>query len=71
MAERARDAKLPARVPRNSARRQQITRGDLAALIGVRLEDVLRLAPTREVVVTDIAGHWAASWIDRRRRARA
>ena len=63
MAERARDAKLPAQFQAIGAS-SQIARGDLAALIGVRLEDVLRLAPTREVVVTDVAGHWAAAWID-------
>ncbi|HEY5619701.1 MAG TPA: S-layer homology domain-containing protein [Vicinamibacterales bacterium] len=62
IAERARDAQLPAEfraIPASA----QIARGDLAALIGIRLEDVLRLAPAREVVVTDVAGHWAASWI--------
>ena len=32
-----------------------MTRGDLAALIGVRLEGLLRRAPTRQVVVTDTA----------------
>jgi tetratricopeptide (TPR) repeat protein len=63
MGERARDAKLPAQFQAIGAS-PLIARGDLAALIGVRLEDVLRLAPAREVVVTDIAGHWAASWID-------
>ena len=41
----------------------QVTRGELAALIGVRLGPVLR--PSREaVVVTDVRGHWAANWIN-------
>jgi tetratricopeptide (TPR) repeat protein len=62
LAERARDIKLPAEF-RAIAAAPQITRGDLAALIGVRLEDLLASAPAREVVVTDITEHWAASWI--------
>jgi tetratricopeptide (TPR) repeat protein len=41
----------------------QVTRGDLAALIGVRLATVLKAAPVRQVVTTDTRGHWAASWI--------
>jgi tetratricopeptide (TPR) repeat protein len=41
----------------------QVTRGELAALVGVRLGAVLR--PSREtVVVTDLRGHWAANWIN-------
>lgn len=41
----------------------QVTRGDLAALIGIRLESLVMAAPKRPVVVTDTRGHWAASWI--------
>jgi tetratricopeptide (TPR) repeat protein len=41
----------------------QITRGDLAAIIGVRLESIVKGAPTRQVVVTDMRNHWAAPWI--------
>jgi tetratricopeptide (TPR) repeat protein len=41
----------------------QITRGDLAAIIGVRLESIVKRAPTRQVVVTDMRTHWAAPWI--------
>jgi tetratricopeptide (TPR) repeat protein len=41
----------------------QITRGDLAALIGVRLEELVRRAPVSQVVMTDTQGHWAARWI--------
>jgi tetratricopeptide (TPR) repeat protein len=43
----------------------QITRGDLAALIGVRLESIVKAAPTRQVVITDVRGYWAATWIAR------
>jgi hypothetical protein len=40
----------------------EIGRGQLAALIGVRLGRVL--APQREgVVMTDVRGHWAEPWI--------
>jgi tetratricopeptide (TPR) repeat protein len=40
----------------------EITRGDLAALIGVRLGPVLGAARDG-VVVTDIRNHWAGTWI--------
>jgi tetratricopeptide (TPR) repeat protein len=62
IAEGARDARLPAEFTAIDAT-DQITRGDLAALIAVRLADVVRMAPPREVVTTDTAGHWAAAWI--------
>jgi tetratricopeptide (TPR) repeat protein len=41
----------------------QITRGDLAALIGVRLAELVRRAPVSQVVMTDAQGHWASRWI--------
>lgn len=42
----------------------QVTRGDLAALVGVRLAAWLKAGPERNgVVVTDARNHWAASWI--------
>ncbi len=66
--ERAGEARLPAEF-RAIAVNPSTTRGELAALIGVRLESVLRSAPTREVVVTDAAGHWAAPWIAQVARA--
>ena len=47
-----------------STRRPQITRGELAALIGVRLAPLLQ--PDRRVdaePITDVRGDWAASWI--------
>ena len=40
----------------------QVTRGDLAALIGVRLGPVLRQSRDA-VVVTDLRTHWAGTWI--------
>jgi tetratricopeptide (TPR) repeat protein len=61
-AARAREAMLPVEF-RAIAAARQITRGDLAALIGVRLEDVLRSAQSTPMVTTDTAGHWAARWI--------
>ena len=40
-----------------------ISRGDLAALIGLRLTSQLESAPVRAVVITDVRNHWAAMWI--------
>jgi tetratricopeptide (TPR) repeat protein len=42
----------------------QITRGDLAALLGVRLGDLVQSMRSREaLVVTDVRAHWAEPWI--------
>jgi tetratricopeptide (TPR) repeat protein len=42
----------------------QISRADLAALIGVRLAPVLDAIRPRDVgVITDIRGHWAEQWM--------
>lgn len=42
----------------------QLTRGGLAALIGVRFESLLaRVRPGAVTVVTDARTHWAARWI--------
>jgi tetratricopeptide (TPR) repeat protein len=41
-----------------------ITRGDLAALIGIRLETLLNSVPAQPVVITDTRDHWAMSWIN-------
>ena len=41
----------------------QVTRGDLAALIGVRLGPVLRQSRDA-VVLTDLRTHWAGTWIN-------
>jgi tetratricopeptide (TPR) repeat protein len=59
---RARDAKLPAEF-KALAQSPSITRGELAALIGIRLEPLLRGAATRQEVVTDVRNHWASQWI--------
>jgi tetratricopeptide (TPR) repeat protein len=41
-----------------------VTRAQLAALLGVRLEDLLRRArATNPAVMTDVRGNWAAPWI--------
>ena len=41
-----------------------ITRAQLAALIGTRLETLVAKAPTRApAIMNDTRGHWAASWI--------
>jgi Tetratricopeptide repeat/S-layer homology domain len=60
--EKAREAKLPAefKAIRESP---QLSRGELAALIGLRLEPLLKSVPSKQVVVTDIRGYWAASYI--------
>ncbi len=60
--ERAREAALPGQY-RAIPERPQATRGDLAALLGVRLTAPLARAPQQQVVVTDVRGHWAESWI--------
>src|SRR5262245_4824681 len=42
----------------------EITRGELAALIGVRLGPLVQAAPRRDaVVITDVRAHWATTWI--------
>jgi len=42
----------------------QVTRGDLAALIGVRLGPLLQAMPARDQsVITDVRPHWAEPWI--------
>jgi tetratricopeptide (TPR) repeat protein len=61
-AKNALESKLPPEF-RAALTATQIARGDLAAMIGVRLEPIVRAAPARQVVVTDMQGHWAAMWI--------
>jgi tetratricopeptide (TPR) repeat protein len=61
-AKNARESTLPAEF-RAALTATQITRGDLAAMIGVRLEPIVTAAPAGQVVVTDMRGHWAAPWI--------
>ena len=41
-----------------------VTRGELAALVGVRLSSLLSILPRDEtILVTDTRGHWADPWI--------
>jgi len=60
--EKARLAKLPSEF-HEIPEEPRITRGDLAALIGIRLEPLVEGAPRRQTVVTDARGHWAGPWI--------
>ena len=42
----------------------QLTRGELASLIGIRLPGLVQSARQKNaVVVTDVRNHWAATWI--------
>ncbi len=54
--------KLPAEY-RAIPEQASITRGDLAALIGLRLDALLTLAPAQAVVITDARNDWASEWI--------
>ena len=40
-----------------------ITRGDLASLVGIRLQALLQRAPAQAIVITDARSHWALEWI--------
>jgi tetratricopeptide (TPR) repeat protein len=40
-----------------------LTRGDLAALVGVRLAPLVSAVRPRPVVITDVRDHWAQPWI--------
>ena len=56
-------ARLPAEF-RAIDQAPQITRADLAALIGIRLQTFLAPAPrSNAMVITDVRGNWAATWI--------
>jgi hypothetical protein len=55
-------ARLPAEY-REIANASAVTRAQLAALIGVRLDALLAAAQARQVVVTDIRTNWARDWI--------
>lgn len=68
IAEKTREARLPQEF-RAIPSAPQITRGDLAALIGIRLEGLLKTVRPRQVVITDTRGHWAAPWITEVARA--
>lgn len=60
--ERARLAALPAEY-RQIPGSRQITRGDLAALLGVRFESLLARDAPHPVIITDTRSHWADRWI--------
>lgn len=60
--DRAAAAKLPAEY-RAIDTATAVSRGDLAALLGVRLQSALEAVRPRQVVITDIRGHWAQAWI--------
>ncbi len=56
-------ARLPAQY-RAIGATPQVTRGEMAALIGVRLSSIVDAAPRADVgIMTDVRGHWAANWI--------
>jgi tetratricopeptide (TPR) repeat protein len=54
--------KLPAEY-RAIPEQPTITRGDLASLIGIRLQPMLESTPANPVVITDTRNHWASDWI--------
>lgn len=60
--ERAEFARMPAAY-RDIPDAPSVTRGELAAIVGVRLAGLLASAPARQVVVTDVRDHWAQQWI--------
>jgi tetratricopeptide (TPR) repeat protein len=64
--ERLRDALALAKLPaeyRAIPNKQTVTRADVAALVGYRLDAVLARASPRPTIMTDIRAHWAQSWI--------
>jgi tetratricopeptide (TPR) repeat protein len=54
--------KLPAQY-RAIPEAARVTRADVAALVGVRLEALIARAAQRQVVITDVRSHWAQAWI--------
>lgn len=55
---------------RTIATNPQVTRADLAALIGVQLQPLIEAAPVRDSsLLTDIRGQWAEPWISTVARA--
>jgi len=59
---RLRDTQVPGEV-RDIEGRRQLTRGDLAALLGVRFEPLLRGVPPVQLVITDLRDDWSRPWI--------
>jgi tetratricopeptide (TPR) repeat protein len=61
--ERAAFEAMPAEY-RNIESSPTVSRAQLAALLGARLDELLKRSRTRNaVVITDTRGHWAATWI--------
>jgi hypothetical protein len=54
--------KLPAQY-RAIPEAARVTRADIAALVGIRLEALVARAAQRQVVITDVRAHWAQAWI--------
>jgi tetratricopeptide (TPR) repeat protein len=59
---RARDSGLPEEF-RAIGTKRQLTRGELAALLGVRFDALLRTVATVQLVMTDVRTDWARPWI--------
>lgn len=55
-------ARLPAQY-RAIASSTAVTKADVAALVAVRLAGLVAGVRPRQVVITDIRGHWAQTWI--------
>jgi tetratricopeptide (TPR) repeat protein len=55
-------SKLPAEY-REIPGRPGVTRADIASLIGIRLEPLVARTEPRQVIITDVRGHWAQPWI--------
>ena len=60
--ERIRMAELPDEI-REIPEKSEVTRGDLAALLGVRLGDLLAAGAGQSVIFTDAREHWGGEWI--------
>jgi tetratricopeptide (TPR) repeat protein len=63
---RARDRAAALKLPppyREIPSAAQVSRAEVAALIGVRLEALVARAAQRQVVITDLRGHWAQPWV--------
>ncbi len=59
---RAALAKLPAEY-RAIPSSPSVSRGELAAIIGIRLDVLVARALPRQVIITDVRGHWAQPWV--------
>jgi len=46
-----------------------VARGEIAALIGIRLDALVARARPRQLIITDIRNHWAQQWINTVARA--